>query len=392
MADTTSSELLSRSRQPVYLQLATIFRRQIESGAWRQGERIPSLEALCRQYGVARMHHAPCLVDTRRRRAGGALARARGTSSAPCQARRQVSLSTSWDEAVAVGAQLDTEAMVESAGNVPLPADLGMPCPAERAAEYHFLRRLHRLEGRPFAVGEVYIEAASCARAEPSARAPRCRYWTASPGLSVSSARSACRSSRPGPNPPPRWRLPWARRWLNCAACCVPGERGELIVYYARIEFPTEFVCLDFDLLAGRRARPDAPRATNANLLTQNLSGTRDMETTQPMNGAESLVKTLLANGVDTCFANPGTSEMHFVAALDRIPGMRCVLGLFEGVVTGAADGYARMAGKPAATLLHCGPGLANGLANLHNARRAQTPVVNIIGDQATYHRRWTHR
>lgn len=111
------------------------------------------------------------------------------------------------------------------------------------------------------------------------------------------------------------------------------------------------------------------------------------METTQPMNGAESLVKTLLANGVDTCFANPGTSEMHFVAALDRIPGMRCVLGLFEGVVTGAADGYARMAGKPAATLLHCGPGLANGLANLHNARRAQTPVVNIIGDQATYHR-----
>lgn len=111
------------------------------------------------------------------------------------------------------------------------------------------------------------------------------------------------------------------------------------------------------------------------------------METSQPMNGAESLVKTLLASGVDTCFANPGTSEMHFVAALDRIPGMRCVLGLFEGVVTGAADGYARMAGKPAATLLHCGPGLANGLANLHNAPRAQTPVVNIIGDQATYHR-----
>jgi len=105
------------------------------------------------------------------------------------------------------------------------------------------------------------------------------------------------------------------------------------------------------------------------------------------MNGAQSLVHTLLKSGVDTCFANPGTSEMHFVAALDHIPGMRCVLGLFEGVVTGAADGYARMAGKPAATLLHCGPGLANGLANLHNARRAQTPVVNITGDQATYHR-----
>ena len=105
------------------------------------------------------------------------------------------------------------------------------------------------------------------------------------------------------------------------------------------------------------------------------------------MNGAESLVHTLLRSGVDTCFANPGTSEMHFVAALDRIPGMRCVLGLAEGVVTGAADGYARMAGKPACTLLHCGPGLANGLANLHNARRAHSPIVNIVGDHATWHR-----
>lgn len=105
------------------------------------------------------------------------------------------------------------------------------------------------------------------------------------------------------------------------------------------------------------------------------------------VNGAESLVSTLLASGVDTCFANPGTSEMHFVAALDRIPGMRCVLGLFEGVVTGAADGYARIAEKPAATLLHCGPGLANGMANLHNARRANAMMVNCVGDQATYHR-----
>src|SRR5215813_9442096 len=104
------------------------------------------------------------------------------------------------------------------------------------------------------------------------------------------------------------------------------------------------------------------------------------------MNGAESLVHTLLRSGIDTCFSNPGTSEMHFVAALDRVPGMRCVLGLFEGVVTGAADGYARMTGKPAATLLHCGPGLANGLAYLHNASRARTPIVNIVGDQATYH------
>jgi acetolactate synthase-1/2/3 large subunit len=105
------------------------------------------------------------------------------------------------------------------------------------------------------------------------------------------------------------------------------------------------------------------------------------------MNGAESLVQTLLGSGVDTCFSNPGTSEMHFVAALDRLPGMRCVLGLFEGVVTGAADGYARMTGRPAATLLHCGPGLANGLANLHNARRAGVPLLNCVGDQATYHR-----
>src|ERR1700739_2318178 len=105
------------------------------------------------------------------------------------------------------------------------------------------------------------------------------------------------------------------------------------------------------------------------------------------MNGAESLVRSLLRSGVTTCFSNPGTSEMHFVAALDRISGMRAILCLFEGVVTGAADGYGRMAEKPACTLLHCGPGLANGLANLHNARRAATPIVNIVGDQATYHR-----
>jgi acetolactate synthase-1/2/3 large subunit len=105
------------------------------------------------------------------------------------------------------------------------------------------------------------------------------------------------------------------------------------------------------------------------------------------MNGAESLVRTLLACEVDTCFANPGTSEMHFVAALDAVPGMRCVLGLAEGVVTGCADGYGRIARRPAATLLHCGPGFANGIANLHNAKRAFTPVVNIVGDHATYHR-----
>lgn len=104
------------------------------------------------------------------------------------------------------------------------------------------------------------------------------------------------------------------------------------------------------------------------------------------MNGADLLCDVLLANDVDVCFANPGTSEMHFVAALDRKPQMRCVLGLFEGVVTGAADGYARMADKPAATLLHLGPGLGNGLANLHNARRAFTPIINVVGDHASYH------
>jgi acetolactate synthase-1/2/3 large subunit len=104
------------------------------------------------------------------------------------------------------------------------------------------------------------------------------------------------------------------------------------------------------------------------------------------MNGAESLVRTLVNSGVEVCFSNPGTSEMHFVAALDKVAGMRAILGLFEGAVTGMADGYGRIAEKPAATLLHLGPGLANGLANLHNARRAQTPIVNIVGDHATYH------
>ena len=104
------------------------------------------------------------------------------------------------------------------------------------------------------------------------------------------------------------------------------------------------------------------------------------------MNGAQSLLQTLVNCGVELCFANPGTSEMHFVGALDSAPGMRPVLCLFEGVATGAADGYGRIAGKPAATLLHLGPGLANGLANLHNARRAATPIVNIVGDHATYH------
>ncbi len=104
------------------------------------------------------------------------------------------------------------------------------------------------------------------------------------------------------------------------------------------------------------------------------------------MNGAESLLTTLTNSGIDVCFTNPGTSEMHFVAALDEVEGMRCVLCLFEGVISGAADGYARMARKPASTLLHLGPGLGNALANVHNAKKGCVPMVNIVGDHATYH------
>lgn len=106
----------------------------------------------------------------------------------------------------------------------------------------------------------------------------------------------------------------------------------------------------------------------------------------QSMTGADRLCDALLAHEVDVCFANPGTSEMHFVAALDRQPRMKCILGLFEGVVTGAADGYGRMTDKPAVTLLHLGPGLANGLANMHNARRAQSRMINVVGDHAVDH------
>src|SRR6516165_2397890 len=109
----------------------------------------------------------------------------------------------------------------------------------------------------------------------------------------------------------------------------------------------------------------------------------------QPVNGAQALMASLVGAGVDVWFMNPGTSEMHFVAALDSVPAMRGVLALFEGVATGAADGYARVAGRPAAVLLHLGPGLANGLANLHNARRARSPVVVIVGAHATGHVRY---
>src|SRR3984957_15307857 len=104
------------------------------------------------------------------------------------------------------------------------------------------------------------------------------------------------------------------------------------------------------------------------------------------MNGAESLIRTAIAAGVEVCFANPGTTEMPIVAALDSADGLRPILGLFEGVCTGAADGYGRMAEKPAMTLLHLGPGFANGIANLQNAPRARSPIVNLIGDHATWH------
>src|SRR5947207_7463326 len=107
------------------------------------------------------------------------------------------------------------------------------------------------------------------------------------------------------------------------------------------------------------------------------------------MNGAQALIRTLVDCGVDVCFMNPGTSEMHFVSALDSVPEMRAVLALFEGVATGAADGYARMSERPAATLLHLGSGLGNGLANLHNARKGKVPIVNIVGDHATYHTKY---
>ncbi len=104
------------------------------------------------------------------------------------------------------------------------------------------------------------------------------------------------------------------------------------------------------------------------------------------MRGAEALVGSLVTAGVDVCFMNPGTSEMHFVQALDSVPEMRGVLTLFEGVATGAADAHARMTGRAAAVLLHLGPGLGNGIANLHNARRARTPLLLVVGAHATDH------
>jgi len=126
---------------------------------------------------------------------------------------------------------------------------------------------------------------------------------------------------------------------------------------------------------------------SSINPLSQCVDPQRPSNTaTTAITGAEALVQSLVASGIDTCFTNPGTSEIHIVAALDHVPQIRCTLGLFEGVVTGAADGYARMAEKPACTLLHLGPGFANGLANLHNASRAQVPMVNLVGQHPAYH------
>ena len=246
MLDATA--LLSRSREPVYLQLATIFRRQIESGAWRLGERIPSLDVLCRQYGVARMtmHHAISQLD-----AEGLVVRSSGRGTfvkAAGRERRQLSLPVSWDQAVAVGDQLSTEAMVESTADVALPQDLGMPCEGQPAPAYHFLRRAHRSAGRPFAVGEVYIAADVFAR-EPEAfrQGASVPVLDRFPGLKVNAARQRLSIVAAGAQSAGALELavgaPVAE--LRRFACV-----DNVIVYYARIEFPTEYVCLDFDLLA----------------------------------------------------------------------------------------------------------------------------------------------
>ena len=166
------------------------------------------------------------------------------------------------------------------------------------------------------------------------------------------------------------------------AGGAISGEHGlgtEKAPYFLEMADPAALELMRsikkvFDPLGILGPRPDAGR---------------DSDRRDVMNGARALLSTLVDAGVDVCFANPGTSEMHFVAALDDVPAMRGILCLFEGVVTGAADGYGRVAGRPAATLLHLGPGLGNGLANLHNARRAHTPIVNIVGDHATYHARY---
>jgi len=251
MPQTIASDLLSRSREPVYLQLATIFRRRIESGEWALDARLPSLDALCRQFGVARMtmHNALSVLEDE-----GLIARARGQGTfvkARCRERRPLSLPTSWDQAVAVGERLATIALHESAADVALPADLGMPCPAVRADAYHFLRRLHTQQGRPFAIGEVFIEAGVFAR-DPEAfrQGASVPVLDRFPGLAVNAARQRLQIVAAGADSAARLELPVGAPLAELRRyACV----DDVIVYYARIEFPTEFVCLDFDLLAPGR-------------------------------------------------------------------------------------------------------------------------------------------
>src|SRR5262249_41766004 len=171
-------------------------------------------------------------------------------------------------------------------------------------------------------------------------------------------------------------RARWPRRVLDRG---LDGPRGVRIV---RIE--SRFARARPS--ARRSADPSAGRIAVTGRVGRAIGFWSWMPGERAMIGAESLVRTLVAGGVNVCFTNPGTSEMHFVTALDRVEGMRCVLGRLEGVVTGAADGYYRMKGPPASTLLHLGPGLANGLANLHNAKKARSGIVNIVGQHATYH------
>ena len=196
----------------------------------------------------------------------------------------------------------------------------------------------------------------------------------------VGTATSTCRSSSPTPTQRAEVLRAMFRAGMDLGGA-ISGEHGigtEKKKYFLELEDPVKV-----ELMRADQSGPSTPTGSSAPATCSTDDGAA-----RPMNGAQALIRTLVGCGVDVCFTNPGTSEMHFVAALDDVPEMRAVLGLFEGVVTGAADGYGRMAGRPAATLLHLGPGLGNGIANLHNARRARTPLVNVVGDHATTHLR----
>ena len=170
------------------------------------------------------------------------------------------------------------------------------------------------------------------------------------------------------------------------AASLDPSQPAPYLV--AELDFDSEQAMGESLVVAGGPGGRQGPRQLRDRRRHVHALRGPDGEARGAVNGAQALIRTLVDAGVDVCFANPGTSEMHFVAALDDVPEMRAVLTLFEGVATGAADGYARMAGRPAATLLHLGPGMGNGLANLHNARRGRTPMVNVVGDHARSHKR----